>query len=129
MIDDIFAYTSGPHDAKIVLVGEAWGSEEEAQQLPFVGHSGRLLRHPHDGLLALSGIDPSTVLFTNVVSARPAGNNMWNFFLPKDLSPTSPLGGLYPSPLVIEHLQRLYSLLDEVQPDLIIAAGNYPLWP
>ena len=36
----------------IVIVGEAWGAEEEQQQLPFVGPSGRLLR----GLLHSAGI-------------------------------------------------------------------------
>ena len=41
--NDIWFGTSGPRDAEIVIVGEAWGVEELHQQRPFVGSSGKEL--------------------------------------------------------------------------------------
>ncbi len=38
-----FAHTSGPRDAKLVLLGEAWGESEEQHRRPFCGQSGREL--------------------------------------------------------------------------------------
>lgn len=35
-----FQHYAGPRDAKVVLVGEAWGETEERLRLPFVGASG-----------------------------------------------------------------------------------------
>ena len=40
---DLWYGTSGPHDAEIVLVGEAWGADEDVQKRPFVGASGNEL--------------------------------------------------------------------------------------
>lgn len=58
------------YEAKIVVVGEAPGSEEERLGRPFVGRSGSLL---HLELEAL-GVDPLTVCFMNVVRCRPYNN-------------------------------------------------------
>ena len=38
-----FAHTSGPTNAKLVLVGEAWGEQEALVQRPFIGYSGQEL--------------------------------------------------------------------------------------
>ncbi|MGD9537578.1 MAG: uracil-DNA glycosylase [Alphaproteobacteria bacterium] len=56
--------------ARIMLVGEAPGAEEDRQGLPFVGPAGKLL----DLMLATIGLDRSTVYITNVLPWRPPGN-------------------------------------------------------
>ncbi len=58
-----------PH-ARVVLIGEAPGQEEDRQGRPFVGASGRLL----DRMLASIGLDESTVFISNTVFWRPPGN-------------------------------------------------------
>ncbi len=58
-----------PH-AKIMLVGEAPGAEEDRQGLPFVGRAGQLL----DKMLASIGLDRTKVYIANVVPWRPPGN-------------------------------------------------------
>ncbi|MCI3952709.1 MAG: uracil-DNA glycosylase [Burkholderiales bacterium] len=53
----------GPADARIVLVGEQPGDEEDLKGRPFVGPAGRLL----DQLLEEAGIDRKSVYVTNAV--------------------------------------------------------------
>ncbi len=53
----------GPADARLVLVGEQPGDEEDLKGRPFVGPAGRLL----DQLLAEAGIDRKSVYVTNAV--------------------------------------------------------------
>lgn len=53
----------GPANARLVLVGEQPGDEEDLQGRPFVGPAGRLL----DQLLAEAGIDRQSVYITNAV--------------------------------------------------------------
>ena len=53
----------GPRDARILLVGEQPGDEEDLQGRPFVGPAGRLLRE----LLDEAGLPPSQVFLTNAV--------------------------------------------------------------
>lgn len=53
----------GPQDARIVLVGEQPGDEEDVGGRPFVGPAGRLL----DELLREAGIDRRAVYVTNAV--------------------------------------------------------------
>ena len=53
----------GPTDARIMLVGEQPGDEEDLKGRPFVGPAGRLL----DQLLAAAGIDRKSVYVTNAV--------------------------------------------------------------
>ncbi len=61
---------SGPVPARLLLVGEAPGAQEDAAGRPFVGRAGRLL----DRLLGEVGLDRGTVAVTNVVKCRPPGN-------------------------------------------------------
>jgi len=63
-------FGDGSAHAKVVLIGEAPGAEEDRQGLPFVGPSGRLL----DRMLASIGLDRSTVFISNTVFWRPPGN-------------------------------------------------------
>lgn len=61
---------SGPVPARLLLVGEAPGAQEDATGKPFVGRAGQLL----DRLLAEAGLDRAGVAVTNVVKCRPPGN-------------------------------------------------------
>ncbi len=63
-------FADGNPQAKIMLIGEAPGREEDEQGLPFVGRSGHLL----DKMLAAIGLDRNSVYITNVVAWRPPGN-------------------------------------------------------
>ncbi|MGA9097838.1 MAG: uracil-DNA glycosylase [Methanotrichaceae archaeon] len=60
----------GPRDAKIMLIGEAPGAQEDLTGRPFVGRAGRLLNK----LLAEAGIERSQVFITSVVKCRPPAN-------------------------------------------------------
>ena len=63
-------FADGRPGARVMLVGEAPGREEDLQGLPFVGRSGHLL----DRMLAAIGLDRTTVYIANVVPWRPPGN-------------------------------------------------------
>lgn len=60
----------GARDARVMIVGEAPGAEEDRRGEPFVGRAGWLL----DRMLAAIGLDRSTVFITNVLKSRPPGN-------------------------------------------------------
>ena len=57
--------------ARLMLVGEAPGAEEDAQGKPFVGRSGTLLRDIIDAMPAIKADD---FFFTNIFQCRPPGN-------------------------------------------------------
>lgn len=63
-------FADGAPDARIMLVGEAPGAEEDRIGKPFVGRSGQLL----DRMLAAIGLDRSSVFIANTVPWRPPGN-------------------------------------------------------
>ena len=63
-------FADGNPEARLMLIGEAPGAEEDRQGKPFVGASGRLL----DKMLATIGLDRTTVYITNVIYWRPPGN-------------------------------------------------------
>src|SRR5271168_3089843 len=91
-----FAFTSGPRDAKLILLGEAWGESEEREGLPFAGQSGRELfrmlgdawsdpaareianiRSDADWLREREGwLQQEGMLLTNVFALRPSKNNL-----------------------------------------------------
>ena len=61
----------GNPNARLLLVGEAPGAEEEACGQPFVGRSGRLL----EAMLAAAGLSSERDLYiANVIKCRPPGN-------------------------------------------------------
>lgn len=123
MSDEIFFGTSGPRDAEVVLVGEAWGADEAAAQRPFVGMSGNELTR----ILSEAGLDRSKILLTNVVAARPQSNEMWRLFdVPAASKHT--IRELHPTQIVVDGIRRLHSQLQHSPRRLIIACGNYPLW-
>jgi DNA polymerase len=60
----------GPSDARVMLVGEAPGFNEDKQGRPFVGAAGRFLEE----LLGEAGLKREDVYITNVVKHRPPNN-------------------------------------------------------
>jgi DNA polymerase len=63
-------FADGNPNARVMLVGEAPGRDEDEQGLPFVGKSGQLL----DRMLGAIGLDRTKVYITNVIAWRPPGN-------------------------------------------------------
>lgn len=63
-------FADGNPDARVMLIGEAPGAEEDRRGLPFVGRSGQLL----DRMLAAIGLDRASVYITNILPWRPHGN-------------------------------------------------------
>ena len=63
-------FADGNPKARVMFVGEAPGSDEDIQGLPFVGRSGKLL----DLMMAAIGLDRTHVYIANVVPWRPPGN-------------------------------------------------------
>ena len=60
----------GPADARVMFIGEGPGAQEDLTGRPFVGSAGKLLTE----LLALIGLDRSSVFITNIVKCRPPNN-------------------------------------------------------
>lgn len=125
IVGDIFTGTRGPHNAPIMVVGEAWGDTERAQGKPFVGASGVELER----MLREAGIDPTHCFFTNLVNEKPNMNDMRYFLLPNERGASSMLNdGVRPSVRMLQGLQRLDMQIEVVKPRIIIATGNWPLW-
>lgn len=124
---DLWFGTSGPVDAKIVLVGESWGAEELKEKRPFVGSSGTELTR----ILAEAGLDRNSILMTNVVAAKPLNNDMFNFFHHKDevkVLKRQPVRGLYPTDFAVTEIDRLHQQIKSHPRSLVIAAGNWSMW-
>jgi uracil-DNA glycosylase len=63
-------FGEGSETARLMVVGEAPGAEEDRAGRPFVGRAGRLL----DRLLASVGFPRESVYICNVLKCRPPGN-------------------------------------------------------
>src|SRR5689334_19386300 len=63
-------FADGNPQARLMLVGEAPGREEDLEGLPFVGRSGKLL----DLMLAAIGIDRGGAYIANIIPWRPPAN-------------------------------------------------------
>jgi uracil-DNA glycosylase len=64
------AFADGNPKARVMLVGEAPGAEEDREGRPFVGRAGKLL----DRMLAAIELDRTKVYIANIVPWRPPGN-------------------------------------------------------
>jgi len=95
---------SGPFDAKIMIVGEAPGREEQRTGKPFVGSSGKLLKQ----MLLHSGIDYNKCYVTNVSNERPPGNNFSFFYDDKSRR--------NPSEKLLKMQQNLRKKIEEIKP-------------
>jgi uracil-DNA glycosylase family 4 len=63
-------FARGNPQARLMLIGEAPGRDEDLEGRPFVGRAGHLL----DKMLAAIGLGEADVYITNVVYWRPPGN-------------------------------------------------------
>lgn len=113
---------------KIMLVGEAWGQEEEETGQPFVGPFGKLL----NGMLAQVGIARNECYVTNVFNLRPQPkNDILNLTGPKGTAlPGYPAikAGKYIRAEYAGELARLYREIQHERPNLIVALGASAAW-
>lgn len=63
-------FGDGSPDARVLIVGEAPGKNEDLQGKPFVGAAGKYL----DELLGIAGLSRGDVFIANVLKCRPPGN-------------------------------------------------------
>jgi len=63
-------FADGAPDARIMIIGEGPGADEDRIGRPFVGRAGQLL----DKMLAAIGLDRTKVYIANVAPWRPPGN-------------------------------------------------------
>jgi uracil-DNA glycosylase len=94
-------FSDGAPDAKIMLVGEAPGGDEDRIGRPFVGRAGQLL----DRMLAAIALDRTKVYIANVIVWRPPGNR----------TPT-----LQETAICLPFIQRQIELVD---PDFLVCLG------
>ncbi len=97
-------FADGSPTARLVFVGEAPGSEEDRQGVPFVGRAGQLLT---DIIVKGMGIRREEVYICNVIKCRPPDNRN-----------PSPEEVVACEPYLIEQLTL-------VQPEAICALGAY----
>lgn len=103
----------GSKDAKICIVGEALGEEEERTGKPFVGPAGNLLNQClHSAVIARG-----ECYITNVVKVRPKGNDISPFY---DNKRGFTKAGL-------EYVQSLKMELEECKANIFVATGNVAL--
>jgi DNA polymerase-1 len=100
----------GNPSAKLMLVGEAPGSQEEIQGEPFVGASGTIVNE----CLYAAGVDRSEVYITNVVKVRPPDNQIRR------------LGEI--GCKIEDFLPELWKEVEEINPNCILAFGNTALF-
>jgi uracil-DNA glycosylase len=98
-----FVFGDGNPHARIVLVGEAPGHDEDLQGLPFVGRAGQLLNQ----LLAGVGLSRKDVYICNVLKCRPPNN--------RDPEPSE-------AEVCSPYLMTQLSL---ISPDLLVCLGRH----
>jgi uracil-DNA glycosylase len=143
-----FRHSVGSKSAKIALVGEAHGADEEECGKPFVGQSGRelarmafeagLLKNPlPDRWLSNKDMiyywEASGLFLTNVLALRPPKNNLDALCASKkEVGNDYPMPGLrqgkYLRPEFLPELARLQEEISEVKPNLVLALGNTACW-
>jgi DNA polymerase len=97
-------FSDGSVDARLVVVGEAPGANEDASGLPFVGAAGQFL----DLLLATVDLSrKDSVYICNVLKCRPPGNRNP---LPDEIEKCSPF---------------LQKQLDLIAPQALLAVGTF----
>ncbi len=97
-------FGEGDPDARLMLVGEAPGEEEDLSGRPFVGRAGQLL----DRVLASVDLDRDAVYITNMVKFRPPGNRNPR---PEEIAASEPL--------LLEQIRL-------IRPQVIATLGNVP---
>jgi uracil-DNA glycosylase len=97
-------FGEGNPAARLVVVGEAPGADEDRSGRPFVGRAGKLL----DTLLASIGFPRESVYICNVLKCRPPGNRNPR---PDEVASCSPF---------------LRRQLELIAPEAILACGTFP---
>jgi len=111
----------------IVIIGEAWGREEEVARAPFVGPSGRFLTR----LLHDAGIDRSKCFLTNVINQHPKGDDFDEFCGTASTAiPGYPAhhGARYVHRRFDDELSRLSRELSLHKPNICVLLGNTAMW-
>lgn len=111
----------------VVILGEAWGAEEEKQRSPFVGASGYELTR----MLSEAGIARADCFLTNVFNLRPSGNHIEALCGDKKsrLEGYPALkGSKYVRAEFEPELLRLAEELVTINPNVVIALGNTAMW-
>jgi DNA polymerase len=105
---DVMVFATGDPAARIMLVGEAPGHEEEKKREPFVGPAGQKL----DLILKAMGLERAAVYISNIVKFRPATARQTTNNRP-------------PSPAEIAAcLPLIRAEIDIIRPDCLIALGG-----
>jgi len=114
--------------SRIALVGEAWGIEEERQRTPFVGTSGWELNR----MLSEAGIKRADCFLTNVFNLRPRPTNDVSNLCGTKVEGIPGLrslqSGRYVRREFAPELERLYTELRTVRPNIIVCLGNTAAW-
>lgn len=108
-LSDKYVPSEGSKPSKILIVGEAPGSNEELEGRPFVGKAGQLLTR----YLGRLGVQRDEVYLTNLCHYRPKGNDFKNALGSRQLD---------------EGLEELAATIETVNPNVIIACGNWPMY-
>lgn len=95
----------GSPTARIFLIGEAPGFNEDKQGRPFVGNAGKFLNE----LLAKAGLQREDVFITNVVKCRPPGNRDP---MPDEIAACS---------------DYLDQQIETIDPDVIVTLGRFSM--
>ena len=107
-------FGEGQKNAKIFVIGEAPGGDEEKQGRPFVGKAGKNL----DEFLKIAGVSRRDVYITNTVKFRPT----------KKSHKTGNAINRPPSKEEIEDfIPLLMDELSTIKPSLVVTLGNVPL--
>jgi uracil-DNA glycosylase/DNA polymerase I-like protein with 3'-5' exonuclease and polymerase domains len=118
---------SGPIPARIMIVGEAPGEEEDRKGQPFIGPSGNEL----DKLLGEVGISRTECFVTNVLRYRPDRNDIEPFFYwNKTKVPSNfiKFRNIHVHPKLFEGINELRTEIATVKPNIVVALGNTPLY-
>jgi DNA polymerase len=98
----------GNPNAKLLVIGEAPGPEENIRGKPFVGRAGQLL----DKILQAADFDPETdVYITNSVFRMPPGNDGKAFRKPSD-------------PEIEYYRPYVFEIVRLIDPHIILLTGN-----
>ena len=98
-------FADGNPKAKIMLIGEGPGSNEDQEGIPFVGRAGALL----DKMLASIDLNRKNVYITNVVNYRP----------PENRRPTEKE--------IIKYLPYLKKHIEIISPKILVLLGSTAL--
>jgi DNA polymerase len=105
-------FADGNPAARVLVLGEAPGADEDREGRPFVGRAGQLLDRMFAAIgLTRTSADPASALYiTNVMPWRPPGNRDPE---PGEIAMMQPF------------VERHIALVD---PEVIVAMGNTPLF-